>query len=125
MSGNPVRLYLDECIQTQAAEALRSVGIDTITAHEENLLGVDDEVQLEFATSQERVIVTYNINGDFVRLHAEWLAVGRPHWGIVLAPPSKYTDLRRIVAACRHTFTHSYPDDSYTRNRLLWIQSPP
>ncbi len=86
-------------------------------------MDVDDPTQLEYATSQERALVTYNICGDFQHLHEEWNAAGREHWGILLSP--EYKDVRQFIASCRYSLLHSYPNDSYTRNRLLWVQRRP
>lgn len=47
------------------------------------MLGRTDDEQLEYATRQERAILTHN-QKDFVRMHAEWWAEGREHWGIVI-----------------------------------------
>jgi predicted nuclease of predicted toxin-antitoxin system len=76
MSGT-IRFHLDENVSNAIAIALRSRGIDVTTTSEEGLMAAPDEVQLEFALSQGRVIFTQDT--DFLRLHADGVA----HNGIV------------------------------------------
>lgn len=58
---NPIRLYLDEdTISRALIRALRARGSDVLTAQEADLIGATDDVQLGYATSQGRVIFTFN-----------------------------------------------------------------
>lgn len=72
-----IKYYTDEHIPTAVVEGLRRRGIDTLTTAEAGLLGAADEVQLAFATAQERVL--FSQDDDFLRLHA----AGVEHAGIV------------------------------------------
>jgi len=54
-----------------------------------------DEEQLEFARSQGRVLFTFNAS-DFCRIHAELLADGESHAGIVVAPQQRYSVGERV-----------------------------
>jgi predicted nuclease of predicted toxin-antitoxin system len=79
-----LRFMLDEDISDRVAVGLRDRGIDTVSVHE---LGRDnrripDDVQLEYAVGQGRVLVTYN-RGDFQLLDAKWREEGRVHAGIL------------------------------------------
>ncbi len=81
----PIKLYLDEDAQrTDLIQGLRARHVDLVTASESGLLGQSDEVQLEYATAQGRVIFTFN-RGDFFRLHTEWLTNTRQHTGIIVS----------------------------------------
>jgi predicted nuclease of predicted toxin-antitoxin system len=80
-----LRLYLDECVHAQAAQAFRSIEIDAIGAHELGNFRLSDDEQLEFAVSENRVLVTYNAC-HFVPMHEEWMASGKEHSGILLSP---------------------------------------
>ena len=60
-----------------------------MTALEADLADESDRVQLEFAHSQRRVLFTFNV-AHFCRMHAELLAQGRLHSGIVVAPQQRY-----------------------------------
>ena len=80
-----IKLYLDEDAQrTDLIQALRARRVDVETASEANLLGQPDDVQLEYATAQGRVVFTFN-RGDFFRLHTEWLNRDQHHAGIILS----------------------------------------
>ena len=48
-----------------------------------------DNEQLEFATSQGRVLFSYNVS-DFQRIHTEYLTDGKSHAGIILAQQQRY-----------------------------------
>jgi predicted nuclease of predicted toxin-antitoxin system len=75
------RLYTNENFPAPAVEALRNLGHDVLTSHDagrSNLRIPDDEV-LEYAVSQERVLVTLN-RKHFVKLHQN-----RPtHSGVIV-----------------------------------------
>ena len=80
-----IKLYLDEdTINRELIKALRSRNIDVLTAREAELIQVDDERHLEHATSLGRAVLTFNAR-DFARLHAEYLASGRHHAGIIIS----------------------------------------
>ena len=79
-----LRLYLDEDSSARSlVNALRSAGFDCLTVYEAGRLKQDDEIQLEFAASQKRILYSRNAR-DFARLHAEWQTVGRSHSGIIV-----------------------------------------
>ena len=71
-----IRFHLDENVDPDVALALRRQGIDVTTTREMNLLGQLDEVQLQFACEQRRVIVTHDT--DFLRLASQ----STNHWGV-------------------------------------------
>ncbi len=87
-SPNPeelfIRLYLDRHIKLRRAEDLRARGFDALTTQEAAMNTASDEDQLQFAGSQNRAILTFNIR-DFAPLHEQWTAAGRPHAGIVVS----------------------------------------
>ena len=59
-------------------------GFDAISALEVQNNLLDDEPQLEYATSQGRTILTHN-QRDFAPLHEKWQREGREHAGIILS----------------------------------------
>jgi hypothetical protein len=70
-----------------------------MTALDVGMIHRDDEDHLEYATEKSRVLYTFNI-GDFCRLHSDWLATGKSHAGIVLAPQQHYSvgeQMRRLL----------------------------
>lgn len=123
--ADTLRLYLDECVHAKAAQAFRDAGVDAVGVHDWRTLKLYDEEQLERATADGRMILTYNA-GDFARLHDEWLAVGREHAGILLARDYKQhvgalvRDVRSTVAD--HGRMRQEDGYRWLRNELLWVR---
>jgi hypothetical protein len=93
-----VRLFLDEDVHVVLAGALRKRGYDARHTGEEGRLGTSDMEQLEFAVSQDRCFLTFNV-GHFVQLHNSWLQSGREHAGIVVSQQRPVGEcLRRLLA---------------------------
>jgi hypothetical protein len=90
--------YLDECVDRPVAEDLRRRGFDVLTAIESGRAGYPDRAQLEYATSQGRVILSYD-RLDFRRLHTTFLQTGRPHRGNIILPQTRIIRRRQIRAA--------------------------
>ena len=79
-----IALYTDADIHAELAEQIRKHGFDATSASEEKRRYLDDEPQLEYATSQGRAILTHN-QQDFAPLHEKWQREGREHAGIILS----------------------------------------
>ncbi len=100
-----VRVYFDaDSMQRAVVVGLRARGADVTTALEAGMTDRSDEDQLEFAGSQGRVLFSFNAS-HFCRIHAELLANGKTHAGIVVAPQQRYSvgervrRLLRLIAA--------------------------
>ena len=78
----PPKLHLDEHLSPRLALQLRMHGFDATCTQEQAVLA-DDE-QLAFAALNERALVTFN-HKDFATRHAQYLANGQAHWGIILS----------------------------------------
>jgi hypothetical protein len=63
---------------------LRQRGIDVLTAQEAGRCGLPDSDQLDYATTEERVLVSFD--SDFLALHR----TGVRHAGIAWCPQQKY-----------------------------------
>ncbi len=61
---------------------LREYGYDVISSHEVGLNSEDDEIQFDFAISENRAVLTNNF-GDFVKLYREYLSSGKDHYGLI------------------------------------------
>lgn len=61
-----IRFHLDEHLDPDIARALRRYGIDVTTTVEAGLRTQSDFAQLDFATREQRVLVTHD--ADFLRL---------------------------------------------------------
>jgi predicted nuclease of predicted toxin-antitoxin system len=64
-------LYTNENIPLAMADRLRQLGHDVLTVQESGLANkkTADSAVLEFASTQRRIVVTFN-RRDFIRLHA-------------------------------------------------------
>lgn len=86
-----IPLYLDEdCMDRELVTALRARGADVTTAADAEMLGRSDADHLDYATSQGRVLYTFN-RGDFYRLHTRYLTESKSHAGIILVPQQRYS----------------------------------
>ncbi len=83
--GERIKLYLDEdTISRSLINALWARQVDVVTAQEARQMGKSDDRQLEYATSRQRVIFTFNTQ-DFVQLHNRYLSQGEQHSGIIVS----------------------------------------
>src|SRR6266849_3936434 len=96
-----IRLYLDEDIHPDLAEAIRQKGFDCQHAAEAGMLGKLDEEQLENATSQARCLVSFNVR-YFVVLAQRWAQAGRTHAGIVVTKQVSRRALGRLLSRIIH-----------------------
>jgi hypothetical protein len=80
-----LRLYLDEdAMDGDLVRALRSQGVELITAFEADMVGQIDEIHLRYATSEGLALYSFNIT-DYAVLNANWLSQGQDHAGLILA----------------------------------------
>ena len=82
---------------------LRARGVDVLTVGEAARKRLEDDEQLEFATSQGQVLYTFNTS-DSYQLHTEWLTQGKAHAGIAFAPQQRYAigdQIRRLLKLMR------------------------
>lgn len=94
-----MRLLLDEMIGPRVAAELRTHALDVVSVVERmDLRALSDEAVLEFACTEQRILVTRNV-GDFARLHHHWLAQGRLHAGLVLVAEQSFPQNRNLIGA--------------------------
>lgn len=95
-----IRFYFDEdAMDADLVHALRIRGVDVTSALEQGMIRRLDIDHLEFATSQGRVLYSFNV-GDFQYLHYESLTQGKHHSGIVLGQQQRYAlgeQMRRLL----------------------------
>jgi len=82
--AEPIRYYMDQHYPGPVTEGLRRRGIDVLTAQEAKRCGLPDADQLRFATTEQRVMVSFD--PDYLALHQS----GATHAGIVWCPQQKY-----------------------------------
>jgi hypothetical protein len=86
-----IRLYMDEDSgDTALVLALQNRGVDVITTLSVNRLSFTDEEQLIWASSQGRVLYSYNIR-DFYSLHTAFLTQKNFHAGMILVQQQHYS----------------------------------
>lgn len=86
-----IELYLDEDVSALLLKRLRSRGFIATSALEAGLLGSSDEIQLAYAISQQRTLISHN-RIHFEALANAYFADGRKHYGIIIAvrrPPQE------------------------------------
>ena len=98
VSDEVIKLYLDEDTLSRALiKGLRARGFNLLTAREANLIQYPDEGHLEFATSLDRTIFTFNTR-DFAKLHTQYVSSGRHHAGIIVSDQAQVgVVLRRLL----------------------------
>lgn len=115
-------LYLDEdCQRRTFAAALLRAGFDVVTSHAAGMDGTSDVAQLEFASSQQRILVTSNI-ADFCRLHSEFVAQNSHHHGIILVPQQRWSlgeQVQRLQSLAQSRSRHDM------QNRLEFLSGWP
>lgn len=90
---------LDEMFSPEIAVALVKRGHDVVAvAADPGLVGLPDEQILEWATGQERCLVTENVR-DFEVLRRAAAAQGRAHAGLIYSSPQRFPRGRRFVGA--------------------------
>ena len=107
-----IRFHLDEHIAGAIATGLLAHGIDVTTTSAAGLTGAADSAHIEFALSENRVIVTND--ADFLR-HA---AAGTEHAGICYSPQGTYSvgELLQILLLVHGVYTAEE-----MRNHIEWL----
>jgi uncharacterized protein with PIN domain len=103
-----VKVYLDENLSSEIARLLRDRGVDAISAHEVRRRQAGDRAQLEFATADDRAIVTADVV-DFVHLARQAIAANSHHAGIIVVPASFRGDEFEAIADGIHAIVRLYP----------------
>lgn len=112
-----ISLYLDEDVHTFIADAVRRRGWQALTTEEAGRRGAFDPDQVSFATERASVILTYNVS-DFPELHAELLARGGTHAGIIVATQ---TDPRRNIRALLNLLSIASAEDMH--DQLVYLNT--
>ncbi len=86
-------------MDSDLVDALRARSVDLRTAYEAGMIQREDHEHLAYATREGRVLYSFNVR-HFCRLHAETLAGGRNHAGIVVCGQQRYgvgEQMRRLL----------------------------
>lgn len=118
-----LRLYMDEDSMEEAlVRALRTRGIDVLTAQDADMIERTDADHLAFATAERRVLCTYNV-GDFWTLHSETIVRGHHHAGIILVPQQRY-GIGELLRRLLHLAAVLSTDDMIDRAESLSAWEP-
>lgn len=112
-----IRIYTDENMNPSLAEAISEHGYDALSCHAAGNanLGLSDEWQTEWASSQGRAILSANVR-DFSLIATRWSQQGRTHNGILLIRNLPLSDqIRRTI-----DFLNRY-SAADVRNTMMWV----
>jgi hypothetical protein len=110
--GNKIKFHLDENVSYSIALGLRHRNLDVTTTPEENLLGVSDEIQLQFASSNGRVIFTQDT--DFLRINQSSII----HAGIAYCPQQSKS-IGQIIQGLLLIWEILEPEEMYNHIEFL------
>ena len=119
-SGLGIKVFTDEMIAPRLASQSQRRGYDVLSCRAAGRvnLGISDEDQLIFASSQGRAIYTFNY-ADFAELDARWRAAGRSHAGIIVSVDLNSEPAEMLRRLLRHLDTID-PADQRDRLMILW-----
>lgn len=116
-----MRLFLDAHVSgRRVARALRRDGHDVRAADEErDLDGMTDEDLLALATSEERILITFNV-ADFPDIVGRWAEEGRAHAGCMIVVGIDHSEFGRIVRALQRGLD-ARPDPDDWRDHTCFV----
>jgi hypothetical protein len=103
---------MDQHIPRPVTNGLRRRGIGVLTAQETARCGLSDSEQLQFATAEVRVVVTFD--SDYIALHQSGVA----HAGIAWCPQLKY-GIGQLIQAL--LLIHGAMDRDGMRNHVEYL----
>lgn len=105
-----MKFYLDENVAVSVADiARRRCGLDIITARDVDGLGWPDDVQLRYAASEGRCLVTRD-RDDFLALTIEMYEAQDPHAGVLVIPWTVLNAQGAMIAAALCAFAKRFPE---------------
>ncbi|MBX9770203.1 MAG: DUF5615 family PIN-like protein [Candidatus Obscuribacterales bacterium] len=79
-----LRLLVDECLlNRRRVDMLVKSGHDVVTVGQAELIGCSDAAVLDYAITENRLVITSNCN-DFINLHHARISANLHHPGILL-----------------------------------------
>jgi hypothetical protein len=109
------KLHLNEHLSPRLAQQLRRYGFDVTSTLESALVSKTDVEQLEHCRSEQRAILTFNVD-DFTILHQEYVGRGVEHWGIIFSTREPIgTLLHRLLRFLNNI------DAQEMKNQIRWL----
>jgi len=110
--AEPIRFYMDQHYPAPVTQGLHRSGIDVLTAQDAGRCSLPDPDQLAFATTEKRVLVTFD--SDYLSLHQS----GITHAGIAWCPQQKY-GIGMLIQLLE--LLHGVSDRDQMRNRVEYL----
>ena len=116
-----MRLLLDAHVSgRRIGEPLAKKGHDVRALDRQpDLEGLDDESVLELATTDERILVTFNV-ADFPTILREWALAARSHAGVILLYGINHSEFRLVVRGVER-WLEMYPEQRGWSDRAVVI----
>lgn len=92
-------------------------------AEERDLDGSSDEELLELASSQKRILVTFDA-ADFPRICRDWAEAGMSHWGCAVVVGVRHHEFGAAVRAL-DAVLRARPDADDWRDYLAFVSRAP
>lgn len=117
-----MRILLDAHVSGRAiGRALENEGHDVLAVDSEaDLEGSTDDELMELASSENRVLITFNV-GDFRRIADRWHERGRRHSGLVLVSKSVRHEHFGAVIRGAGVLFERIPEPADWTNRSEWL----
>jgi NAD(P)-dependent dehydrogenase (short-subunit alcohol dehydrogenase family) len=104
----------------RVARALRKDGHDVRAADEErDLDGMTDEDLLALATSEKRILVTFNV-ADLPDIARRWAEQGTPHHGCAIVVGIDHSEFGTIIRIINRTLA-ARPDTKEWRDYTVFV----
>lgn len=110
-----IRLYLDEDIFKDVAQALRMRGFDAVSVHELGRQGFSDTEQLDYAATESRAVFSFNAV-DYLALHREYRSSAKAHAGIIVSKQLPISEVIRRLLKLLNSVTATE-----MQNQLWWL----
>lgn len=107
-----VQFFMDQHIPAAVTRGLVRHGVNVLTAQDAQTCGLTDADQLAFATTEQRVIVTFD--PDYLALHRS----GVSHGGIAWCPAQKH-GIGQLIQAL--LLIHGVLDRDSMRNHVEYL----
>ena len=96
-----IKIYADEDAMDQdLVAALRSRGVMVVTATEAFMVEMKDDEHLALAAELGSALYSFN-SCDYQRIHGEWMADGRDHFGLIMGSKRSSPLASKCVESCR------------------------
>jgi predicted nuclease of predicted toxin-antitoxin system len=102
-----IKLFIDEDVHAALSTVLRKRGFDVAHAQEVDRKGKSDSEQLEYASLQQRCLMSFNVK-DYVLLHNLYVQQRKEHWGIIVSKQLPMGEtLRRVLTVLQRNSKES------------------